>query len=45
MSMAMLGVLPALLFSLIWVGAMIYLIVLGTRFVSAVERIADKMGS
>lgn len=45
MSMAMLGVLPGLLFGLTWLGVMIYLLVLGTRFVNAVERIADKMGT
>jgi len=42
--MNVLGVFP-LLFGLIWLGLIIYLIVLATRFVNAVERIADKIGA
>lgn len=29
---------------LIWLGVAIYLLMLATRFVNAVERIADRMG-
>ncbi len=45
MTMAVLGMLPAMLVGLIWLGVMIYLLVLGTRLVVAVERIADRMGT
>lgn len=45
MWMAALGWLPPLLFGLIWLVLLIYLVILATRFVNAVERIADKMGT
>ena len=44
MSMAAMGFLFPFVFGLIWLGLLIYLIVLATRFVRAVERIADNIG-
>lgn len=35
---------PAFLLTIIWLAVVIYLITLASRFVSAVERIADKLG-
>ena len=44
MPMAAAGLLFPLVFGLIWLGLVTYLIVLATRFVRAVERIADDVG-
>lgn len=45
MLMTTLGWLPPLLVGLIWLGVVVYLMALATRFVAAVERIADRMGT
>jgi hypothetical protein len=35
---------PTFLIWIVWLGVVIYLITLASRFVSAVERMADKIG-
>ncbi len=44
MMQEMSGWMPGLFF-VVWLGVVIYLIVLASRLVSAVERIATKMGA
>lgn len=45
MLMSVMGVLPPLVFVVVWLAVMLYVLFLATRFVTAVERIADRMGS
>lgn len=45
MLMSVMGVLPPLVFGVVWLAVMLYLLFLATRFVTAVERIADRMGT